>query len=303
MSSIDQLRAFIAAAETGSFSAAARLRGRAQSTISAAIADLEIDLGVILFDRSGHRPTLTTAGNALLPQARQLLDSHTRLTKKAQAIAEGTETCLTLAFDELIPPALYKPVLAKFFARFPHCRLELLNGAMRDIALLVEQQRAQLGLMTFTGEVTAQTDYRLIGHLRFVAATGLNHPLAEKAVVSREDLAHYLQLLATSRNGDRTRPWARFSPKTWEVENYTLARDLVAENLGWVFLPEHLLDERLSPLTLEFMPVSPLCPVYMTWSVAGLQGPAGRWIQQQIVSTATACLQYSVQDSTMRERA
>ena len=210
---------------------------------------------------------------------------------KAQAIADGIETSLTLAFDELIPPVLYKPVLTAFLDRFPHCRLELLNGAMRDIASLVEQQRAHIGLMTFTGEVASQIDYRLIGHLRFVAATGKHHPLAQKATVSRDDLGDYLQLLATSRNGDRTRPWARFSTQSWEVESYSLARDLVVENLGWVFIPEHLLDERLSSLNLTFMPVLPLSPVYMTWSANGLQGPAGRWLQQQIASTAASCCQ------------
>ena len=82
MPSIDQLQAFIAAAETGSFSAAARQRGRAQSSISAAIADLEIDLGITLFNRNGHRPTLTTAGDALLPQARQLLACHAQLGRE-----------------------------------------------------------------------------------------------------------------------------------------------------------------------------------------------------------------------------
>ena len=62
---LEQLRSFVAAAEHGSFSAAARAGGRAQSVVSAHIALLEADLGVDLF-RRGHMPTLTEAGALLL---------------------------------------------------------------------------------------------------------------------------------------------------------------------------------------------------------------------------------------------
>ena len=53
MSSLDQLQAFVSAADHGSFSAAARQLGKAQSAVSTAVINLEIDTGVDLFDRSG----------------------------------------------------------------------------------------------------------------------------------------------------------------------------------------------------------------------------------------------------------
>ncbi|MBN3774537.1 LysR family transcriptional regulator, partial [Burkholderia sp. Se-20378] len=64
----EALLAFAEAALLGSFTAAARKLGKRQSTVSEAIANLEIDLGVQLFDRSTRAPTLTDAGRALLPQ-------------------------------------------------------------------------------------------------------------------------------------------------------------------------------------------------------------------------------------------
>jgi len=57
--SLDQLRVFVAATDVGSFSAAARRLGRAQSAISQAIAGLESALGVQLFDRTERLPKLT----------------------------------------------------------------------------------------------------------------------------------------------------------------------------------------------------------------------------------------------------
>ena len=67
------MQAFVLAAELGSFSAAARRMGKAQSAISTAIANLEIDAGVELFDRQGRSPVLTEEGKTLLPHAKGIL--------------------------------------------------------------------------------------------------------------------------------------------------------------------------------------------------------------------------------------
>ncbi|MGL4777328.1 MAG: LysR family transcriptional regulator, partial [Aeromonas veronii] len=71
--SLEQLRILLAAAETGSFSAAARKLGKAQSVVSSAIANLEIDLALTLFDRSGRYPQLTEAGARMVQEAGILL--------------------------------------------------------------------------------------------------------------------------------------------------------------------------------------------------------------------------------------
>src|SRR5271166_920756 len=68
--SLDQLRTFIAAAEEGSFSAAGRRLGRAQSVVSQTIANLEAQLGLPLFERAGRYPELTEQGRILLADAR-----------------------------------------------------------------------------------------------------------------------------------------------------------------------------------------------------------------------------------------
>jgi len=74
----EALLAFAQAASLGSFSAAARRLGKSQSTISSAIANLEIDLGVTLFDRSSRKPTLTAAGQAMLTSIKQPTNAQTR---------------------------------------------------------------------------------------------------------------------------------------------------------------------------------------------------------------------------------
>lgn len=61
--SLDQLQAFVAAAEAGSFSGAARALRKAQSAVSTQVANLEADLGLELFNRAGRNPVLTPAGS------------------------------------------------------------------------------------------------------------------------------------------------------------------------------------------------------------------------------------------------
>ena len=69
--SLDQLAVFVAVIETGSFNAAARKLGRAVSAISYAIATLETQLGVTVFDRQGSRPPGADRGPAARSWARR----------------------------------------------------------------------------------------------------------------------------------------------------------------------------------------------------------------------------------------
>lgn len=81
----EALVAFAEAAQLGSFTAAAKKLGKRQSTVSEAIANLEIDLGVQLFDRSTRSPTLTDAGRALLPHVQRTLRGRRRDRSRRRA--------------------------------------------------------------------------------------------------------------------------------------------------------------------------------------------------------------------------
>jgi DNA-binding transcriptional LysR family regulator len=82
--SLDQLRTFIAAVDEGSFSAASHKLLRAQSVISETISNLEDQIGVQLFDRSGRYPKLTPEGSVLLGDARSSIIKNVDLLKAGQ---------------------------------------------------------------------------------------------------------------------------------------------------------------------------------------------------------------------------
>src|SRR5471032_1477551 len=93
--SLDQLWSFIAAADEGSFSAAARKLNRVQSAVSGWIGGLEDQIGVVLFDRSGRFPKLTPEGVLLLADARNILCGVDTLKARAKLMSAGLEAELS----------------------------------------------------------------------------------------------------------------------------------------------------------------------------------------------------------------
>ena len=86
---LEQLRHFIAAAEAGSFSAAARLLYISHSTVCRSVSALEEELGVRLFERTSRDFRLTRAGETLLPQARGLLDEADKIKDRMKTLDQS----------------------------------------------------------------------------------------------------------------------------------------------------------------------------------------------------------------------
>src|ERR1700733_5346596 len=128
---LDQLRTFIAAAEQGSFSAAGRKLRRVQSMVSQTFANLEGQLGVILFDRSARYPTLTEDGRALLQNARAVADQIDEFKARAKTLREGLEPELSLSIDVMYPMSELIDAVGKFRDKFPHTPLRLFVDVLR----------------------------------------------------------------------------------------------------------------------------------------------------------------------------
>src|SRR5260370_36158006 len=133
----DQVRVFLAVAERGSFSAAARHLRRAQSAVSYAIANLERQLRVSLFDRSQRRPVLTEAGRALLVDARRLAQDAGGMIARALGLARGLEAELTLVVDAMYPLPRIVSALAQFRAEFPSVPPRLYVESLGSVPKLV----------------------------------------------------------------------------------------------------------------------------------------------------------------------
>lgn len=127
-------RAFLAAAEAGSFSAAARALSTSQPTIGRQVAALEAELGVTLFERLGTSLALTAAGTDLVEHVRAMREAAAQLSRVAtgQSIALEGSVCVTAS--ELIAAHLLPPILARIRAAHPGIELEIVaSNAARDL--------------------------------------------------------------------------------------------------------------------------------------------------------------------------
>ncbi|HBX0924670.1 LysR family transcriptional regulator [Klebsiella pneumoniae] len=143
----EALTAFVEAVDSGSFSAAARRLRKSQSTISTAIANLEADLGVILFDRATRQPTLTPQGEQVLSYVKAILAASERLDELAVSLSGETEPRLTFVLSDTLHPDVLEDLLVQFDRRFPHTEFECLIGEDEDVIDLLQKSRAQVGLI------------------------------------------------------------------------------------------------------------------------------------------------------------
>ncbi len=286
--SLEYLDAFVTAADAGSFSAAARRMGKAQSRVSTAIGNLEIDFGVTLFDRRGKYPILTPEGETLLRESRQILDRLKALTDHANIIAGGVEPRLRVACDELVPTTLVADLLGQFNPRFPATELELLTGVMGDISDMVVSGRADLGIEVPLGQPDGRCDWRHLGHLEFIIVAAATHPLARLARVSQDDLAPYLQLVPVSRGGERESEAFIFGSRVWHVENSQIVRELIVGGEGWGALAEYQIREDLEAGRLVRLPVvfgksMFTAGIYLVNGKGVRLGPAATWFANAFV--------------------
>ena len=120
---LHQLRYFVAVAEAGSFSNAARRCHVAQPSLSQQIKKLEIDLGQELFERHPSGVVLTEAGHALLPRARRVLSEVQEAAAALRSDIDDGAGPLAVGAIPTMAPYVLPPVLAPFSQRFPRCEL------------------------------------------------------------------------------------------------------------------------------------------------------------------------------------
>ncbi|KAF1053760.1 MAG: putative HTH-type transcriptional regulator YahB [Stenotrophomonas maltophilia] len=279
----ESLQAFAEAACLGSFSAAARKLGKSQSTVSEAIARLEIDLGLELFDRSARQPRLTEAGKALVARVEDILLANDRLGQLAGQLAGGMEPRLTLAMSDTYQSEPFEKRLAEIDQRFPDIEFEWLIAEHGDVLDLVGQGRAMIGLLA------AQSSYppdigsaTLDEYAEFGLFVSKEHPLAQRPRVEREDLLAWRNLRLNTFIDDAE---PSLGGRCWSAPTYLLLLDMAVLGFGWVELPswmnQRFANGRLQELQVPGWPRS--VAVDVVWSRQRGLGPAASWLVERLL--------------------
>jgi len=294
--SLDQIRIFIAAADTGSFSAAARHLNRAQSVVSQTIANLEVQLRIPLFDRDGRYPRLTEQGRQMLADARSVAAGIDQLKARAKGMAEGLEPELAVVIDVMFPMVVLTRAVAEFGSVFPGTPLRVYVEALGGVAQSVLDRTCGLGVI---GSLPVQTpelvNERLIG-VEMVIVAAATHPLgALRGPIRTAEFAKHTQLVLTDRTTlSQGREFAVLSPRTWRLADLGAKHEFLRANLGWGGMPLHRVERDLADGTLvRLQPEDAVADLVMAMSAIyrtdSPPGPAGRWLIGQLRTTSAAC--------------
>ncbi|WP_209599231.1 LysR family transcriptional regulator [Ruegeria sp. HKCCSP351] len=155
------IQSFLAVAETGSLSAAARHLDRSQPTLGRQVQSLETELGVSLFDRHARGLKLSVAGSQLLPMAQQMHSAMTAFSLAAAGQSQQLEGSVRITASVFASHHLLPPILANIRRQEPAIQLELVatdtteNLLYREADIAVRMYRpAQMDIISrYLGEV------------------------------------------------------------------------------------------------------------------------------------------------------
>jgi DNA-binding transcriptional LysR family regulator len=283
--SMDQLRTFIAAADEGSFSAAGRKLRRAQSVVSHTLANLELQVGFALFDRSSRYPQLTDAGRALLVQAREAASGMDAFKARARSLAAGLEPELAVAVDVMFPIETLTCAVKDFHEAFPATPLRMFVEALGAVVQPLLDGRCGIAVIGSLPEIPLEcaAEYLLAVDLVTVAAPG--HPLAEiEGPIGREEASNHVQLVLTDRSAlTQGRDFGVQSSRVWRLADLGAKHAFLRAGLGWGHMPLHIVKadiEQGSLVPIEMM-VHPTLGSGFSMHAIHLKeqppGPAGRW--------------------------
>ena len=284
--STDQLRTFIAAADEGSFSAAGRKLRRAQSVVSQTLANLEGQIGVALFDRTGRYPQLTEAGRALLAEARTVVDGMDGFKARARTLAEGLEPELSVAVDVMYPMASLTTAVGAFRQAFEHTSLRLYVEALGAVVQPVLDRVCRIGVIGSMPAVPDGMDAEKLLDVPMVTVVSPAHPLAShKGVIALRELARHVQLVLTDRTAlTDGRNYGVLSPLTWRLADLGAKHAFLRAGFGWGHMPVAMVQTdidagELVRIRLEnYQPSTPPLAMFAVYRKDTPPGPAGRWL-------------------------
>jgi DNA-binding transcriptional LysR family regulator len=283
---LEQLQAFLAIAETGSFQQAARKCGVTQSTISRQIQALEGDLGLELFHRTGQAK-LTLGGERLLPRARKICQEWQSATQELADLVAGKQPELCIAAIHSLCAYYLPPVLQKFCHEYPDVQLrvtslgsdralKVLKDGLVDLAIVMNN-RFLISGREMVVEVLYDEPIEVL--------TAINHPLAQYERIPWSELIRYPQVVFKDGYGMQRLVQDRFErleatlQAALEVNTLDAFRGVVRQGELVALLPHSALVEARQDPTLAVRPLANNCNASL---------PDGSGLTRRVVMVTTA---------------
>ncbi|MBL1208469.1 LysR family transcriptional regulator [Geminocystis sp. GBBB08] len=260
---IEQIKAFLAVSETGSFGQAAKLCGVTQSTISRQVQGLETHLKTALFHRQAVAK-LTVSGEKLLPHARRICQEWEKVEEKIQELLGGEQPELCVAAIHSVCAYYLPPILQDFCQNHPQVQLrvtalgsdralKVLRDGLVDIALVMNNK-----YLTSSSDMVVKHLY----HEPIKVLVSSSHPLATAKSVTIAELAKYSQVIFKDGYGMQRIVQDIFALYGFELEvamelnTLDAFRGVIRQGNLIALLPELALQESKLDSTLAIIPIT-----------------------------------------------
>jgi DNA-binding transcriptional LysR family regulator len=238
MTTLLQLKSFVAVVDQGGFTAASRRLGLSQPAVSRAIATLEKELGLPLLVRGRDGSTLTEAGVLALTHAREALRHLTLMRTGVSALAGDVTGTLSLASLPSVTATLIAPQLQVFAKRYPAVTIRLLEGSEQEVRDWLDQGAAEAGVVSLPAR---GLDSAVLGDQDMVAVVPADNWLAESNEVSYAELAKEPFIRSTGGCAEVFAPVARQAGVefdiAFEAREMSAVLQIVRAGLGVSILP------------------------------------------------------------------
>ena len=240
-----QLRAFVAVADTGSFTAAAGILHVTQSALSVLVRELEREMGVQLFDRHTRRVLLSEAGREFQPSVQRMLVDLTEAVAGVTELRDKKKGVLRLAAPQLMACTLLPRVISVYRAQYPEIDVRLADTLPERLLDGLRSGEAEMAVGQDV-PVDASIERRTLFRDRHWLICPPDHALARRRKVRWNELVHYAFIAPTRDFRQRVLPELQGEARafienaaTQEVSYMTTALGMVASGLGITVCPTY----------------------------------------------------------------
>lgn len=248
------LRAFLAVVDSGSFTAAAEQLFITQPAVSKRISQLEQTLGSRLFDRIGRQVQLTESGRALLPRARAVLRDMDDIGRAIASLGDEVSGALRIGTSHHIGLHRLPDVLRRYSRAYPKVQLDLHFIDSEEAWDGVLDGDLELGVVTLPPDPDPRAHSETVWHDPLVFMVSPDHPLAASGTVELAQLTGFSAILPSPVTFTRRIVEDMFARQGLAL-NISMSTNyletihmMVSIGLGWSVLPASMLDESVIAL-------------------------------------------------------
>jgi DNA-binding transcriptional LysR family regulator len=276
---------FVAVAERLNFSRAAEELHVAQPAISQQIRALEQELGIQLFNRVGKRVSLTEAGQALLPHARQILAAVEVAQDEVRERGDLLRGTASLGAPPTVSTRLLPDVLTRFKRQYPGLEVTLREAGTESLLQLVEAGKLDLAIVA-DDVLPPVVEGQPFLEESYVLAVSAQHPLGRRRTVSMAELSSEAFILFPE--GYRLREvtltacrQAGFEPKVaLDGGGIQSALEVVAAGLGVALMPQLALGRSKTIRGLRIVDQELRRSLGLVWRKGHYLSPAARALRE-----------------------